>query len=594
MAKIPGPEDFGARPTPSLGRVGPYTTGAEGVREQAAANLGRAAQVFGREVSEAVERQKKYDDTLRAESAFNRLRERQIDLTIGDDGFTRKKGEQATGEEVFQKYETRFNTEVQQIANSLENDEQRAAFRQRADISRLQFKEDQIRHFTSEREKYAKEVYGNTLILEQNQAAQRWEDPNAIKMSVSRIKGVIANEADRNGWSDEKRKAAQMEAEAQTHVGVINQALASDRPEYAKEWYQQHKNLFDATTKAKMQKIISMGEQKVLAQTVADEYLGSDISESEAISEVRKNYSGDEEAAIVDHLKMRYNERSQANEAEQRNAGDTAWRLYADTSDLSSIPVTIQDKMDGKELEALRRYARDKAAGKTVTTDMGVYQELIFEASENPNKFVQRNILASADKLSESDRRKFIEWQAKIRSGETTPDLVVAATRDQIIKQAVAGMGYDPTKATKKDNEEVRDAYRRINNEILAYQHATGKEPDDAKVQEIADRLTLKVIRERRFVWDVATPAGRIEIEGVPTELIDEYAMAVKNAGQPVTERNIKLLHNYLTQQKAQPTVQQPSEPVVPREPETTPSDLGSGSPEYHPGTNVPIDVPME
>ncbi len=563
MAKLPDQSSFGARPGFNVTgpRLGAYDAAASQTGE-AVVQLGRTLGQVGRDIYQMADQKKREDDKIRAEDAFNELRQKQLDLTIGEAGFTNKKGADAVNDQIFKDYQTQFEQAISTIEEKLPNIEQKQLFRSRADIASLQFKEDQIRHFTAERNNYAKEVFGNTLILEQNEAAQRWNDPSGINLSMERIKGVINAEAQRDKWSDEKRQAAIKAEEAKVHAGVIEQALAAESVDYAKSWYTQNKKAFDAGAKAKIERLIAAGERKTLAQTVSDKFLEQNMTEAEAIKEARKKYSGATEEEVVSQIKMRYGELEQAREAEQRNAGDEAWQTFEDTGDINQIPVTVMDRMDGKEALALKKYAQDKAAGRATQTDMATYQELIFEARENPNAFVKRNILGYADKLSEADRRNFIEWQGKIRSGEKDTKLATAMTRDQIVKSAISGMGLDPKEvsATSDYGDRVRAAYKRFDEEILDYQRSTGKEPDNAKMQEIADRLTVKVLRQRPFWFDTEIPVGLLEIEGIPSGKLDDYAIAIRNAGQPVTEQNIKLLHQYLTQGKtvSAPPAQKP------------------------------------
>ena len=119
MPKLPSSLDLGARPTPTPGAPSAGynpTTGAETAPGLALARLGAEMGSSANEIYAAVKLEQDRNDTLRAEDAFNQLRERQLDLTIGEqNGFANLKGEKAVKSTMMTDYPASYGQAVKEI-----------------------------------------------------------------------------------------------------------------------------------------------------------------------------------------------------------------------------------------------------------------------------------------------------------------------------------------------------------------------------------------------------------------------------------------------------------------------------------------------
>ena len=256
MPKLPDVSAFGARPTPQPARgVVSYTpvSGAETAPGQALARLGATVGNVGEKLYSHIKEQENRANTVRAEDAFNQLRQKQLDLTIGEQGFATRKSGDAVNRPLMQEYGQQFTDAAKEIEDGLANDAQRELFRKRAAVSNLQFKQDILRHVTSENEVYAKQVFDGARKIELQNASARWNDPNAVGLSLERVNGMVSQEADRSGWADEFTKATRTTESSRIHETVINQALGSGNFPYAKAWYDKHKDVLDAGIGARIQ-----------------------------------------------------------------------------------------------------------------------------------------------------------------------------------------------------------------------------------------------------------------------------------------------------------------------------------------------------
>lgn len=256
---------------------------------QLGADLGRA----GEELFHAQRIEEDRVNTLRAEDAFTQLRERQLDLSIGDQGFTKRRGVDAVSQPLLTEYGKRFDDVEGQIAAGLNNDQQRQRFKQRANVSRLQFNEEILRHLAREGDTYAKEVFDGTLMTEQRNAVARWDSPNDIQISLERIKEAVHERGDRYGWNAQYRDAVLQQETGKIHAAVIGQAIASGGYKYGEQWFKDHRADIDLATAKTLEKAVEDGTQKELSNGYNSEYLANEDSQG-ALEGLRKRVLADQ------------------------------------------------------------------------------------------------------------------------------------------------------------------------------------------------------------------------------------------------------------------------------------------------------------
>jgi len=280
MPKLPSAADLaGGRPgVPLLGgvnaaRPGPVPNVADG-GAAGMVELGRALQGAGDQVFKVFEREQQRADTMRAEDAFNQLRERQLDLSLGkENGFANLRGGDAANGDLLGKWSKRFGEEQKRIESTLGNDRQREAFRQRSATALAGFQGDILRHVAQQTDVYALSVYKGTLDTETRNAMANWSDPQAIATSLERINNAVTQEADRSGWSPEAAAAARMQAASGVHATVIAQALVNENAAYAQRYYAANKDSIDPSVAKTLANAVKDGAQKELANGFQARYI---------------------------------------------------------------------------------------------------------------------------------------------------------------------------------------------------------------------------------------------------------------------------------------------------------------------------------
>lgn len=311
MAEIPDLTKT-ARPTPQpSGGVARYRGDIPSLEApgEATMALGNATSQFGSSLNEdakqlftAIKVEQDRVDRLRAEDAFSKLRDAQLDLTVGpDNGYENLKGSQAVGRPVADEFRKKFDNQADLISGSLSNDHQKEQFKQRASVARMQFQEGLARHLVKESDTYAKEVFEGTVKSEVHQATASWDDPMNVGLSIERITSAVNDQAERNHWPKQYREAVLQDSLGKVHSSVILQALASNNYVYAQQWYEAHKEDVDVNTAKSLERAVEDGTQKQLTSAYTTKYLASSdnaqglealhrqVLEDKGLDETRKN-----------------------------------------------------------------------------------------------------------------------------------------------------------------------------------------------------------------------------------------------------------------------------------------------------------------
>jgi hypothetical protein len=125
--------------------------------------------------------------------------------------------------------------------------------------------------------------------------------------------------------------------------------------------------------------------------------------------------------------------------------------------------------------------------------------------------------------------------------------MAISRTKTQIMRAGAINAGVSEKQAKQGFGDEVEVYFKRFDEELASFQESTGKEPTNKDMSEIADRLSIEVIRDPKAIFFKGKrPAIEAEIEGVPSDMIDDLAAAIQNTGTPVTDKNIQDLYRYL------------------------------------------------
>lgn len=367
-------------------------------------------------------------NTLRAEEAFTQLRNRQLDLSVGEqNGFTKIRGAQAVSRPLLKEWGKRFDDAQTEIAGSLANDAQRVKFRQRAGVARLQFDEEILRHLAKEGDTYAKEVFDGTINTEQRNAVARWDSPNDVELSLDRIRAAVQDRAERYNWPTEYRDAVLREEQGKVHAAVIEQAIATGNYRYGQKWYEANRQNIDLATAKQLERAVEDGTQKELTATYNAQYLQTE-NERRGLEALRrtvledKSLGEDRRNILVGRIQNRVSvleHRAEVAEAKrlrviERGLSELNASTLAGFEPTQAQFAPLMNAAKGTELESdVRRAIGLANATRSFRNATPLNQEQLLASAEarlrtEPDK-VDRRLLGAWRQIYESQRRQVTE-----------------------------------------------------------------------------------------------------------------------------------------------------------------------------------------
>lgn len=274
MPRIPSIDGMNLQspqPSGAVASIGAGDPGAMMAEANVAIAQGGAAMAMGgqfaarqKEFEAEAKREQLKVDTLRAEDAMTKARERELDHRFGETGYTKVQGVDALSRPVLKDYTTRFDNDLKNLEDGLGNDDQKALFRARADVLRIGYREGILRHLQVESKQAAKQQFEGTMVVEIKAATANWDKPAEVGLSIERIRAGVERMAADDGWSPAYKEAKTREALGKVHDAVIDQMIKSDRLVDAQNWYKDHRNEIDAATAKELQaKTVDAAQREV-------------------------------------------------------------------------------------------------------------------------------------------------------------------------------------------------------------------------------------------------------------------------------------------------------------------------------------------
>lgn len=374
MPKLPDFTAFGQEPTPNIpggrprGATYQPTSGAEGA-------VGKGLQVLGGSIMQ-VDKDLEHFDNTRAENAFTQLRSKQIDMSVGDNGFAKIKGGDAVNKPIMQDYLKEFDGASKNISEGLSNDRQRKMFLRRADISRLQFQQDILNHVTREKDAYARQTFQGTLDSETSIAVERYQDTSGIGLSLGRIEAAINAEAERTGAAPEAVQALKRDASSKVYRGVIERHLANDDDLSATAQYQKVKNTLNSEDTIAVERALEIGSTRGAAQRAADAAISKSNGDlGLALEKVRKISDPKVREAASANVRNMISENEAAIKLAKDQAFTTAMQYVQEYGDVQRIPPHVQVALSPTEMATMDKMALEKREKRTPTTDINAWTD---------------------------------------------------------------------------------------------------------------------------------------------------------------------------------------------------------------------------
>jgi Transglycosylase SLT domain len=193
----------------------------------------------------------KQANALRVDDALNQAREAVMDLSYGKDtGYTNLKGrdalERASGQPLADEYGGNLNQRFGAIEQTLGNDAQRLAFRQRANDMSTQFRASVMQHENQEFKNYALSTGEGIISTRQREIGLNYDNPAMVADAVTSIRAQAYNIARLTGKSAEWAEMQARGAASNAHLVAIDAALQNNNPRFADAYLKNNAKDMDA------------------------------------------------------------------------------------------------------------------------------------------------------------------------------------------------------------------------------------------------------------------------------------------------------------------------------------------------------------
>jgi hypothetical protein len=226
MPTLPNPEDITRQPPQISGTIASYQPGiTQNASAELSSNVARQGQILQQEADQEADRL----DALKAEDAYNKLRASRLNLTMGENGYTKIQGGNVLNNKITENYPKLLEQQILEIDGTLLNQRQKDKFKQLADREMLSFKGDVFGHSIRESEKFQDQVTKGTIAVEIENAKSSWNDNTQVERSRERIINSLSAKYQREGIAADAIEIELKKDLSALHVGVLEQALNSDR-----------------------------------------------------------------------------------------------------------------------------------------------------------------------------------------------------------------------------------------------------------------------------------------------------------------------------------------------------------------------------
>lgn len=465
-------------------------------------------------------------DSMRAEEAFNKLREGQNQIGYGDgkdekgafnvkSGNVFNRGEDAPAFK--DEYLGKFDERAQALLDGLSNNAQKQKFFQIANRARTEFDGQLSRHEAAQGEAYRESVYKGVLEAEGEHIAQNFKDRDSVAQSIERVKANTKMFSSNQGLSADQQDMAVKEAVSGMHMMVMSRMLQGDAtkeiksdPMGAKEYYKEQVkagNIMESSQAAqKMRGMIESGEREVRAISSVDKLWGemgpkgdtAAVNLDRMDSKLRAEYGNDTDGLKVARAELRERASQFDYSVKQREAATTG-SIYEQVlagKSLSEIRQSPAFKgLDGAKqiamITSVENYNKRNGDGE----DMDKFAQY-WAVSSNPQKLASMSdaeIFAMTPKVGSSLTKQLLKEKSALGKSE---DKVIDATVDMDMFKAVvrlSGMESDPKKGTK-DADTLGDIKYRAEKIIDAEQRANGSKPlTRERKEQIVKGLLIEV-----------------------------------------------------------------------------------------------------
>lgn len=274
MPTVPTYDNFQAMPNQGgpnfFGSPSGQGAGEIGARQME--GLGQSMQGAGTRVAQIASAMQQQVDMVRVNDAVNQARKVAQDLAYNPQtGYLNLKGDAALtrpdGASLPEEYGTKLQDQLDQIAGTLGNENQRRQFLMNAGELRTQFSGQVEQHLLGEFRSHALSVQDGTIALASEDAKTSWNDPDTIAKSLASARAAVVQKGVISGWSASETDAMLLATTGKVHTDVILSALENNNPNYAQAYLEAHRKEMTGDDILRVQGHVNQQTWQVMAQS---------------------------------------------------------------------------------------------------------------------------------------------------------------------------------------------------------------------------------------------------------------------------------------------------------------------------------------
>jgi len=378
------------------------------------------------------------------------------------------------------------------------------------------------------------------------------QDPKQVGIDLEAGTNAIKLHMKQMGAGPKTIEQKTLEFSSAMHSGVIERLVNSGQDMKASAYFDEVKGTGQLTGKAlgDIEKALETGSLRGESQRKADEITATGKSYDEMIAEVKKIKDPKLQDATRERVEHFDTKRDQQKREAEEVIVKNAYTIVERTKDWRSVPVSEWQKMSPASRSMLRSVSEHLTEGVPVKTVPSTYYTLTQEAVDDPDKFIKRNILESAGRLSPSDLEQMMNLQMQIKSsGKAAAAAQAAKTLNGLRTNSEIWNGVLFDSGLDKDSDEAHELHKELDRRIDALQDAKKGQATNTEMQEVADSLVGNIVLQPGSwsniipggapFYDVTKPMRSVTVADIPPNERSATINRLKQSGIPITDDSI-------------------------------------------------------
>lgn len=284
MARLPAPEDYGLTTPRATGSP----AGHSALRATPDTATGKVMLGLGVMLQEEAD---KLDETV-ALDALNQLQNKQLDLTYGDDGFTKLQGKAVIDRKITDEYPANLQKEVERLQGTIGSTAAKSKFQERAAGLLRQFKVGVYTHAGKETETFQQQAVTGAIAT-----GTKFAQAGDFAAGISHALPVVEAEVARRGLEGDAADKFRRDALGPIYSTGIKTMLASGQSSQASELLENAKPHMPADQVAHFDTMVKEQTSYDKAGALVDEARAKGLTEVQAMDFFRAQAKGDKATA---------------------------------------------------------------------------------------------------------------------------------------------------------------------------------------------------------------------------------------------------------------------------------------------------------